>query len=310
MISFGPIQSRRLGKSLGINNIPTKKICSYSCIYCQIGITNEYRSTRETFYDPSVIYEKVKKHLSVLKEKDKPDYLTFVANGEPTLDINLGQSIKKLKAFNIPIAVITNASLLKSAAVREDLQLADWVSVKIDTADEKIWKQINRPFTTICFDDYKSGLIQFSQEYKGKLATETMLVKGVNDASETLQQTADLVCRVNPGTAYISIPTRPPAIASVTPPDENTLTEAYHIFLHNKLNVELLITFEGTNTGFTGKADEDILNICAVHPIREDTMHELLRKDNADFTVVENLLRYKLIQKVTYRSKTFYLRKY
>ena len=218
--------------------------------------------------------------------------------------------LQKLKAFNIPIAVITNASLLKSAAVREDLQLADWVSVKIDTADEKIWKQINRPFTTICFDDYKSGLIQFSQEYKGKLATETMLVKGVNDASETLQQTADLVCRVNPGTAYISIPTRPPAIASVTPPDENTLTEAYHIFLNNKLNVELLITFEGTNTGFTGKADEDILNICAVHPIREDTMDELLRKDNADFTVVENLLRYKLIQKVTYRSKTFYLRKY
>ena len=82
MISFGPIQSRRLGKSLGINNIPTKKICSYSCIYCQIGITNEYRSTRETFYDPSVIYEKVKKHLSILKEKDRPDYLIFVANGE------------------------------------------------------------------------------------------------------------------------------------------------------------------------------------------------------------------------------------
>jgi len=310
MISFGPIQSRRLGKSLGINNIPTKKICSYSCIYCQIGITNEYRSIREKYYDPSVIYEEVKKHLSALKEKYKPDYLTFVANGEPTLDINLGQSIKKLKAFNIPIAVITNASLLKSSSVREDLQLADWVSVKIDTADEKIWKQINRPFTNIYFDDYLSGLIQFSQEYKGILATETMLVKGVNDASEALQQTADLVCRVNPRTAYISIPTRPPAITTVTPPDENTLTEAYHIFINNKLNVELLITFEGTNTGFTGKADEDILNICAVHPIREDTMYELLRKDNADFTVVENLLRYKLIQKVIYRSNTFYLRKY
>jgi wyosine [tRNA(Phe)-imidazoG37] synthetase (radical SAM superfamily) len=179
MISFSSIKSCRLGKSLGINNIPTKKICSYSCIYCQIGITDEYRSTRAIFYDPSVIYEKVKKHLSILKEKDRPDYLTFVANGKPTLDINLGQSIKKLKAFNIPIAVITNASLLKSSSVREDLQLADWVSVKIDTADEKIWKKINRSYTKIYFDDYLSGLIQFSQEYKDKLATETMLVNGV-----------------------------------------------------------------------------------------------------------------------------------
>lgn len=85
MISFGPIPSRRLGKSLGINNIPGRKICSYSCIYCQVGNTKEYRTICEPFFEPDVIFAEVKAHLKKLNERDKPDYLTFVANGEPTI---------------------------------------------------------------------------------------------------------------------------------------------------------------------------------------------------------------------------------
>ena len=290
MISFGPIPSRRLGKSLGINNITSTKTCSYSCIYCQVGLTHNYSFEREVFYEPSVIFDEVQEHLSKLAQSDKPDYLTFVANGEPTLDIHLGESIEKLKILNIPIAVITNASLLNDPQVREELQLADWVSVKIDVGNESIWKKINRPLAKVDFKEYVKGLITFSKEFKGILVSETMLVEGVNDNAKDVLQTAALVSTVNPSIAYISVPTRPPALNLVVPPNELIVNEAYQIFSDKGINTELILGFEGTHTGFTGNALEDIINICSVHPIREDTMQELLKKNQVDQTILETLL--------------------
>lgn len=309
MISFGPIPSRRLGKSLGINNITEQKICSYSCVYCQVGLTRKFSIERTTFYEPDVIYNEVSHHLEKLKPSDKPDYLTFVANGEPTLDINLGKSIAKLKSLGIPVAVITNASLLHVPEVRHDLLMADWVSVKIDANEEAIWKKINRPHKKIHFSDYLKGLQLFSSEYKGKLCTETMLIESFNDTIEILQATAALIKQINPAVAYISIPTRPPAIKTIKPPSEKKINEAYQIFLNAGLNAELTLGFEGTNTGYTGNAYEDILNICAVHPIREDTMQELLQKDNADYNMVKSMIENNIIQQIEYNSNKFYIRK-
>ncbi len=310
MISFGPIPSRRLGKSLGINNISSAKKCSYSCIYCQVGITRKLSITRVNFFEPDVIFAKVQKHLNSLQEADKPDYLTFVANGEPTLDMNLGKSIEKLKTLQIPIAVITNGSLLNQKQVRNDLRLADWVSVKVDANNEDIWRAINRPFGSLGFKEHVEGLLQFSTEYKGKLVTETMLVEGINDGTETLKKTAGLIARLKPAIAYIAIPTRPPALSWVKAPDETVINTAYQIFTEEGLNTELILGFEGTNTGFTGNAMEDIINISTVHPIREDTMLELLRKDNADPMILATLVQGKYIQQIKYGLDTFYIRKF
>ena len=310
MITFGPIPSRRLGRSLGINNIPSQKICSYSCIYCQVGITKKYSTTRTSFYNPSIIFDEVKKHLSQIKENDSPNYLTFVSNGEPTLDISLGESINKLKSIGIPIAVITNASLLSIPEVRNDLSNADWVSVKVDCGNENVWKKINRPHADLNFNEYKNGLRLFAKEFRGKLNTETMLVKGINDHIEQLKETAQLIKEIRPNISYISIPTRPPALKWVNKPNEESINEAYHIFADNQLNPEMILGFEGTNTGFTGNAIEDIINICSVHPIREDTMKELLRKNQADPTILDTLVSNKYIQKVEYKSNIFYIRKF
>ena len=299
-----------MGKSLGINNITSTKTCSYSCIYCQVGLTHNYSFEREVFYEPSVIFDEVQEHLSKLAQSDKPDYLTFVANGEPTLDIHLGESIEKLKILNIPIAVITNASLLNDPQVREELQLADWVSVKIDVGNESIWKKINRPLAKVDFKEYVKGLITFSKEFKGILVSETMLVEGVNDNAKDVLQTATLVSSVNPYIAYISVPTRPPALNLVVPPNELIVNEAYQIFSDKGINTELILGFEGTHTGFTGNALEDIINICSVHPIREDTMQELLKKNQVDQTILETLLYNKYVQKIEYNSNTFYIRKF
>jgi len=275
-----------------------------------VGITHKLSNQRQLFYDPEVIYSEVEKHLAKLSVADQPDYLTFVANGEPTMDINLGRSIEKLKMLNIPIAVITNASLLNDPLVRADLFQADWVSVKIDTGSEAIWKKINKPTDKIDFESYVKGLITFSKEFNGKLVSETMMVKGVNDKPGDVLQTAAFVSSVHPSIAYISIPIRPPAVKSVLPPDEKDINLAYQLFSENQLNAELIISFEGTDTGFTGNAIEDILNICSVHPIRQDTMNELLKKDQVNPGILTKLLDDNYIKRTEYKSNVFYIRKF
>ncbi|MDD4920952.1 MAG: radical SAM protein [Bacteroidales bacterium] len=310
MICFGPVPSRRLGKSLGINNIPSRKVCSYSCIYCQVGITKDIRTKQATFYKPNDIFVAVKKHLDLLNEKDKPDYLTFVSNGEPTLDIHLGETIGMLKVFGLPIAVITNASLLFNPNVRDALYLADWVSVKVDSNDRTIWEWINRPDSNLDFECYRESIIDFSAKYSGKLMTETMLISGVNDSQNALQQTAELLYSIQPDIAYLSIPIRPPAVSSIKIPSESAMIEAHQILSEKNIQVELLLGFEGTNTGYTGNIIDDIVDICTVHPIREDTMMELLRKDNATPDILTSLIEQKYIKAIQYNLNTFYIRRF
>ena len=154
MISFGPVPSRRLGKSLGVNNIITPKTCSYGCIYCQVGRTVKSSIKRDVFFEPDVIYNDVVRHIDLLKPESYPNYITVVSNGEPTLDINLGKTIRLLKRTGIPVAVITNASLLTYNDVKEDLHHANWISLKVDSADQETWKKINCPDGQLDFENH------------------------------------------------------------------------------------------------------------------------------------------------------------
>ena len=143
MITFGPVPSRRLGRSLGINNIPPK-VCTYSCVYCQVGKTRRMQVERCPFYEPEGIFKSVRKQvLKAKKRGESIDYLTFVPDGEPTLDTNLGDEIDLLKSIGIKIAIITNASLIYREDVREDLMKADWVSLKLDSIRKASWRKIN-----------------------------------------------------------------------------------------------------------------------------------------------------------------------
>ena len=310
MITFGPVPSRRLGMSLGVNIIPASKICTYSCVYCQVGLTRNYQKQRKHFYAPQVVFNQVKEHLASLDSMDTPNYLTIVSNGEPTLDIALGETLRLLKQLPIPLAVITNSSLLNMPSVRDDLMQADWVSVKVDAGNESTWKKINRPIDSIHFDTHIDGIMKFASTFKGKLATETMLVEGINDNRSDVEITASLIAQIQPDTAFISIPTRPPAVETVRPPDESVVTDAYRIFVEKGINTELILGFEGTHTGFTGNALEDIVNICTVHPIREDVMKQLLDQNNADQTLLSTLIHGKYIKEVEYQSHKYYIRQF
>jgi len=309
-IVFGPVPSRRLGKSLGINNI-FPKVCSYSCVYCQIGRTQNKEIERRAFYPPEKIEEQVKKILKKLKKKkEKVDYLSFVPNGEPTLDVNLGEEIEKLKIFGIKIAVITNSSLLWKEDVRKDIMKADWVSLKIDTVNENVWKKINRPYKGINFKKLLEGIKIFSSQFKGFLTTETMIIKKVNDTKKEFFEIGKFLKEISPDKVYIGIPIRPPAEKWVLFPSEKKLTDFYIICKNFSLNVEFLTGYkQPISFGFTGDIKRDIIAITSVHPMSKKQIIEFLKKANANWNIVEQLIQTKKIKEIRYQGEKYYLKK-
>lgn len=307
---FGPVPSRRLGRSLGINNIPPK-ICTYACIYCQLGNAIGMTDQRREFFDPDdlavEVAEKVKDLASI---QDRIDYLTIVPDGEPTLDLNLGSLLNLLKSLGIKLAVISNASLIHLPEVRDDLMSADWVSLKIDSIDQQIWKAVDRPHGKIQLDQVIGGIRDFALEFTGTLVTETMLVKDFNDGEENIREIASFLREINPATAYLGIPTRPPAEDYVSPPTEEKLNHAYQIFLESEIHPEYLIGYEGNEFSSTGDIERDLLSITAVHPMREDAVSALLNRTGEDFSVIDRLIEERKLAASTYQGKRYYIRKF
>jgi wyosine [tRNA(Phe)-imidazoG37] synthetase (radical SAM superfamily) len=285
MIAFGPVPSRRLGRSLGINNI-LPKICTYSCVYCQLGRTLKMQVQRQAFYEPGEIWSAVSDKVEKVRETGEAiDYMAFVPDGEPTLDINLGREIELLKRLSLPVAVITNASLIWRQDVRTDLMAADWVSLKVDAVEEVVWRRIDRPHGSLDLSSILEGFLAFARNYRGELVTETMLVAGVNDGQRHLKALAGFLARLQPDRAYLSIPTRPPAEPWARAPDEQVVNRAYHIVGKEVEQVEYLIGYEGNAFAFTGDVEEDLLSITAVHPMREDAVSTLLARAGAGWAV-------------------------
>ena len=307
-IIFGPIPSRRLGRSLGINNIPPK-ICSYSCVYCQIGVTDSMSIKRKNYYLLDEVFKEVSEKVKQLQSAgEKIDYLTFVPDGEPTLDINLGKEIDLLKPLGVKIAVITNSSLLWDENVRNDLMNADWVSVKIDTVDEKLWHKIDRPNGKLDLQKIITGIKTFASAFKGTLVTETMLVKGINDDTESIQKTAEIISQIKPEKSFILVPIRPPAEKFVEPPSEENLNIAYQIFCTLLSDVELLISNEGTNFSYSSNAEKELLSILAVHPMRKDAIETFINKANSKWDLLEKLINKSVLKEVKYSGSTFFVK--
>jgi wyosine [tRNA(Phe)-imidazoG37] synthetase (radical SAM superfamily) len=180
-IAFGPVPSRRLGRNLGINNIPPKS-CSYACVYCQVGRTVELTAERRAFYPPEEVVHQVETRVRDVRARGEAiDYLAFVPDGEPTLDVHLGQEIAVLRPLGVPVAVLSNACLVGRDDVQSDLLRADWLSLKVDAVREDAWRRLNRPHGRLRLDDQLQGGLRLSRRFAGTLATETLLVAGLND---------------------------------------------------------------------------------------------------------------------------------
>jgi wyosine [tRNA(Phe)-imidazoG37] synthetase (radical SAM superfamily) len=310
-IVFGPVPSRRLGRSLGINNIPPKT-CAYSCVYCQLGRTTTMTMERQSFYEPQAIFQSVKGKLAELTSRnEKIDYFTFVPDGEPTLDLNLGRAISLLKQIKIPVSVLTNASLIWREDVKEDLLQADLVSFKIDAISEELWNKVDRPHKDLKLDLILKGIKEFSEVFLGKIITETMLIDEIDYSKEFPKIAAFLKSLKNLDKAYIAIPTRPPAEKWVRPADEGTINHAFQIFSRvlSEEKVEYLIGYEGNAFSFTGKIEEDLLSIMSVHPMRQEAVLELLRKAHSDWHLIERFLEKNKIVGLEYQGKKYYMRR-
>lgn len=265
---------------------------------------------RKEYYKPEFILRQVKLKLDELNRDNRQvDYITFVPDGESTLDKNLGIEIKQLKQFGIKIAVIMNSSLLWMEDVRNDLMCADWVSVKIDAVDNATWKKIDRPHGSLVLSKILNGTIDFSREFKGTLVTETMLVKGINDSKGCLRRIAGHVNLLNPSTAYILVPTRPPAESFVQKPSMESIRNAYDI-IHTctGVNTEIIAGDEGDNFYFTDNLTDDLLSIASVHPIKEDVIEKILSERQLDKSVIDKLVDMEMLKAYVYENKRYYKR--
>jgi len=269
MYAYGPVPSRRLGRSLGVSPIP-RKTCSYNCIYCQLGQTNKLQVKRESFYPKEDILSDIGKVMNFANA----DHITFVGDGEPTLCKDLGWLIKSCKnKWQIPVAVITNGSLFFMGDVRQDLKSSDVVLPTLDAGSEEVYRTLNRPHGSIGFEEMLQGQVDFRKEYPGKIWLEVMLVKGVNDSDESLLEIKDAIEQVKPDRIYISVPIRPPAKPGVRPPEPERIMRTHEI-----LGTSLDLTDrESGEFGLDNFPDlrTTIIEICSRHPLREEQARDI-----------------------------------
>jgi len=224
---FGPVISRRLGVSLGVDIIPYKTCC-FDCIYCQLGRTQTLIVERKSFCP----FEGVIRELEeALKGISGIDYITFSGSGEPTLNRDIGRLIREVKEISdIPVAVLTNGALLYEPLLREELMEADLVLPSLDAACEDIFLKVNRPHPSIKLEDVIGGIGEFCRGFGGKVYLEVMLVGGVNDTQEHIQQLSEVISRINPEKIHINTVVRAPCEEWAKPADDKTLAFAKEMF--------------------------------------------------------------------------------
>ncbi len=270
---FGPVPSRRLGQSLGIDTIPLKT-CNWNCVYCQLGRTLPLTNERKEYYPKEEIFREVLTALESLEE-DQPDWITFVGSGEPTLHSGIGWLIGQVKKNTpFPVAVISNGATLYLPEVRKALLDADAVLPSLDAGTPELYKKINRPHGEVTFQRLVEGLSKFSREFSGQLWVEVMLVKDLNDTEDALRDLAQVIEKVNPDQVHLVQPTRPPAESWVEPPDPGGLLRAQAIL---GKTAETVHPARGTfQLSSASSLTEAVTGIISRHPMKEEELIETL----------------------------------
>ncbi len=301
---FGPVPSRRLGNSLGISPIP-RKVCNYSCIYCQLGRTDKMTGERKEFFKKEDILKEFKEYL---KDSDKFDIITIVGEGEPTLYLKLGELIKDVKKLTSkPVAVITNGALLHDKNVRKELCEADIVLPSIDGYDEETSKIIDRPLGTIKFDEELQGLIEFSKEYTGQLWLEIMLVEGINSDKNSIEAFKEILKKINYDRVYINTPVRPPAEDYVKSVGKETIE--YAVKELGGISIDML----SSGNFFSEISDnyEAVLSIIRRHPMNQFEVESFINSRDIKNTkeIFERLKEDSKVNVIDYKGiKTYRLK--
>jgi len=272
---FGPVASRRLGRSLGVDPIPLKT-CNWNCVYCQLGRSTPMTGARREYYPRDEILDEIAAALETLPP-DGVDWLTFCGSGEPTLHASLGWLIRRSKEIaEVPIAVITNGALLAYADVRKNLLAANAVLPTLDAGTDAVYRRVNRPLARPSFAEIVEGLVAFRREFRRKLWIEVMLVPGLNDSEASLRDIAAVVRAVRPDQVHLAMPARPPAESWVASGEDEILARAAAI-LGAEAEVVALAAGNGPAPRDGGappyeSAPDAITEMIARHPMREEDL--------------------------------------
>ncbi len=302
---YGPVPSRRLGRSLGIDPIPSKT-CNYQCIYCQLGKTTHFTNIRKNYFPKKEIIAEMK--IAIKLNENEFDYMTFVGSGEPTLYKDLKDLILRAKELsNKPVCVITNGSLLSQKEVQNALLCSDVVLPSLDAGDEKSFLKINRPHPTINFEKLIQGFIDFKKRFEGRFWIEVMLLKGINDTKEELLKIKEKLDLIKPDRIDINVPIRPPVEKWVKIPDKNIVSDLNVIF-DNYTNINF--PEEGAFNIYSSDFEKEVLSILERHPMRQEQIIESFSSSSfGKDKIISNLKKLKSekkIKEIFYNKQIFW----
>ena len=304
---FGPVPSRRLGFSLGVDVIPYKT-CALDCVYCQLGSSGRPTLARRGYASPRAVLSQVRRALA---RKGRIDYITFSGSGEPTLNSDLGKMIRGVKRITeVPVAVLTGSSLLDRPDVRRELSSADLVVPSLDAGTERVFRRVNRPHPSLTLDKVTEGIAAFSRGRRGKLWLEAMLVRGMNDSSAELKALARRIRRIAPDRVQLTTVARPPAEKEARPLTEREMRRAVSFLrrLLPGLTVEAAGEFGGRRKEGGGReASEAVLGYLRRRPA---TSGDLTRALGLSPAVVRRallaLVRFREVERGSYGGKIYY----
>ena len=232
---FGPVPSRRLGMSLGVDLVP-KKVCSLDCVYCEVGRTTKLSGKREVYISSDCIKDELKDYF---ENNPAPDYITITASGEPTLNLHLGEIIDFIKDAkpNMSIAVITNGTLLHDEKVRQALMKADLLLPSLDAATDNIFKKINRPAKDLNIEDCIQGLISLSKEFKGTMWLEVFILPGYNDNEAELNELKKAILQINPDSVQLNTLDRPGTVPNLRGATRDELQKIVDFWQMDKVEI-------------------------------------------------------------------------
>ncbi len=271
---FGPVPSRRLGMSLGVDLVP-HKICTLNCIYCECGVSTNLTTERKEY----VSFDEIIKELdNFFSNNENPDYITFSGAGEPTLNINIGKVIDHIRRNypEVPIAVLTNGSLFNDTKVRQELLQANLILPSLDAATEKAFKKIDRPNKNLKIEDYIRGLVDFRKEFTGAIWLEVMILPGFNDDLENLRRLKDSILRINPEKIQLNTLDRPGVIENIRAATRLELQNIIDIW--NIKNVEIIASSvrRKGNRSFRKDTENAVLETISRRPCTLEDLQDML----------------------------------
>ena len=299
---YGPVPSRRLGFSLGVDIIPYKT-CSFNCIYCQLGRTERKTRRRRRFFAPRAILRQVREAIT---KSPRVDHITFSGSGEPTLNVAIGELIRKIKRItDIPVAVLTNSSFLTRKAVRRALRAADVVVPSLDAARAATFRRVNRPLPASRVEEIICALSLFRREFKGLIWLEVMLVKGINDSPADIRALKRAIARIRPDKVQLNTVVRPPAEKWARPLSRRALDQ-----VRKELGgeAEVVAEFKKKTRSPSGlDIRKAILSMAERRPVtRKDIASSLGRKEKDIRSHLEALLRWRRLSQRKHRGSVYY----